>query len=220
MSKTMALATDANAATERLSTAMAAKRDLMVAAATGKPVRADELRAAEESVRAAELDATLASEVAKFTIAERQRATITQFQDRAATLASLTADLARKHVEAARALDAAMVAARAAAEELDAARLALVGADAAAHQHNALLDAESRSNAVLNVQHRSAWPKARTVGPLPTTFGRALRPELVVFNPAPSPLAGTGGRDEVVRQTAEQLALGAHPLTLVASKAA
>jgi hypothetical protein len=215
-----AMAGDAHGASIRLAQAVEAKRSLMASASRGQPVTAQELRQAEEVVRAAELEATLAAEVGKYDAAQRQRAQIAQFKDRADTLANLMVEKAAEHVAAALALDEAMAAARAAAARLDDARLALEEVDRACHSHNGLLDAEARTNPILAAQHRSTWPKARTTAALPATFGRQLRAELVSFNPGPFPLSGTGGRDEVVLRTAAQMARSAHPPVLVAAKSA
>lgn len=215
-----ALAADMNGAAARLSQAMAAKNALLNSAAAGKAVSAQELRAAEEAVRGAELDATLAAEVGKHTTAERQRAQIEQRQAEADALAGRMAALAREHLAAAVALDAAMAAAREAAATLDAARRAIEETDGAAHQHNEMLKADARANAILASQHSSVWPKARVIAAMPIQFGFALRPELVTFNRNPAPLGGTGGRDEVVRRTAEQIARSACPLPIVSPRAA
>ena len=114
-------------------------------------------------------------------------------------------DLAAEHLEAARALDVTMAAARAASARLDDARVALEDADRARHNHNGAMEAESRTNPILAAMHRSVWPNVRTVSRGPVNFGWQLRAELVTTTTGPW-LEGSGARDTVVLKTAEDVA--------------
>ena len=199
---------DAAGAAERLSAAIEARGNLLRDAAAGLPVTPQEFRATEEAVRLAEQDATLASELVKFQAAERDRAEIAAFQATADALAEEMATRAEEHLAAASELDAAMEVARAAAGRFDHARQAMELTDRACHAHNALLDTEAHTNAILSAQHRSVWPKARTPLGSPQRFGTRIRPELVSTSNAPR-LPATGEHDVVLRDTAEQLAQAA-----------
>jgi hypothetical protein len=218
MSKTTALAADVCGAAARLSQAMAARNALLSAAAAGKAVSAQELRQAEQTVRDCELDATLAAEIGKHTRGQQDLALIDQRASEAAAIRQRKAELVQEHIRAAVALDAAMAAAREAASRLRDVCAALETADLAAHQHNALLEADARTNAALAARHRSLWPKAMVAGPLPLSFGTPLRPELVALRQA-GPVQ-TSLRDVVEPRTAETIARASHRLPAAADLAA
>ena len=141
---------DAAGAAERLSAAIEARGNLLRDAAAGLPVTAQEFRATEEHVRLCEQDAALASEIGKHAVAERDRSVIAEFCGTGPMhLPRRWPDQAEEHLSAARALDAAMEVARAAAGRLDQARQALSDTDSLCHQHNQLLTEEARCNGIL-----------------------------------------------------------------------
>ena len=209
---------DPTATALRLSDAMAAKTLLLRDAATGRPVTAQQLRAAEAACRDAELDAALAGEVGRFTKAETDRELVEQRATEAAAIAVRKAQAVKRHVDAARALDAAMAIARAAAEALREACRELDAIDLAGHQHNELLRADAGTNGILATTHTSTWPKAPVSGPMPIRLNVDLRPELVSLRHATPDL--NGYRDCVEPRTAEAIARGVHKLPVTQGRTA
>ncbi len=196
---------DAIGAPQRITDAKEARARLLVDAASGKPVTAQALRDADEALRRAEIDAELAAEVSKHQTTQACKEAVGRLEDQAAKWGAEMKARAADHIHAAAELDKAMEDARKAADRFSETRQALEAADHAGHALNGQVEAEARVNHVLEDQHRSTWPKARTMGSLPCNIGADLRAELVVTVTRPR-LQENGAHDEVLLKSAEQAA--------------
>jgi hypothetical protein len=189
-------------------TEAAAARDAVIdRAARGESVERQELHAAEEAVRRAEIDATHDAAVGRAAKARNERAQIVELQATTDKLvaeydAAVTAD-----VEAAKAADIALLAAREAAKRRGETFSAVCDAGDAMREHNGLVMALAATNAIMAALPPGHLPKGRT--PEGLIRGAPLRVELVQTVHAPRP-EFVGAHDVVLVHSIETIVRNAH----------
>ena len=94
-------------------TAKAARDALIETAASGKAVKAEDVRAAEERTRAAEIDAEIAAQIHSTAITQREKAQVARWHDEAAALQAAIDAATDARMSAGAAVDEAMNAVRA-----------------------------------------------------------------------------------------------------------
>ncbi len=188
---------------QNISDARAARADLLDRAARGEDVTIQQLRDADDSVRRAESDDALAAAVAASRVRQQHEAAIEALRARAEALSTALRHAIDGAAEAAAALDAAMMPARAAADRFTAAMEMVVQLDREAHRFNGIeAEAAAAANPVLAALPPGTAPRAETCRHGGATgFGEPVRAELVQCQRYPGRALPAGQHDNVLTQS-------------------
>jgi len=148
--------------------AQAARDSLIGDAAAGKAVKAQDVRAAEEAARAAEIDAEIAARVHSTAITLREHAQIASWDSEAAELQSEALAAADARIAAATVVDEAFSALRRAIDGHKAAGARLRAAQIAASVFNSNRDVRRVNNAALRARIAIEGPNDPVVRGFPT----------------------------------------------------
>jgi hypothetical protein len=138
--------------------AQAARDALIGDAAAGKPVKAENVRAAEEATRAAEIDAEIAARVHSTALRLRHEAEIVHWHDEAAALDAKIHDAETARVRAGAKVDAAFIELKKAVDEFNVTGTDLWNAIAAAGAFNGGANFRKSRNSVLAAAEPGAAP--------------------------------------------------------------
>jgi len=148
-------------AAQAVRVARAARDALIGDAAAGDGVKAQDVRAAEETTRAAEIDGEIAAKVHAAALRLRHEAEIACWHAEASDLDKKIEDAETARVEAGKAVDAAFVELKKAVDRFNATGMDLSNARAAAGHFNGSAEVRKSRNAVLAAAERDAAPVAR-----------------------------------------------------------
>ena len=199
------LAAKAEGAMATLRDRMADRQALLDRAAAGGPITAADLRAAEESIRAAEHDYSVAVAIAEAARRTLEKAEVALLHARAAALRDAEATIRAAATDAAAEVDRRVQAARAALASLQATAEQFSALDLAARDLAQQVEDAGRRNGDLAGAHRSTWPKPPTVAVLAVA---SLAINVTRAGTVPQP----GAEDRrILRPLAEWLGVAAVP---------
>lgn len=163
-----------DSATAAIRTAQAARDALIADAASGKAVRAQDIRAAEERTRQAEIDSEIAAQIHSTAITLREKAQIARWHEEAAELQTAIDTATDARMSAGAAVDEAMNAVRALLEAHKDAGVRFWDSIIAAKHFNGNREARRKTNATMRTRIAIEGPADPFVHNVPKVQPAAL----------------------------------------------